>query len=297
MNAKTINEPYRYIGEITKSLNDSDTEQPTTQKVVQENIMADGVTDPTAAMLMGALTRGGGNDGLLGGSGGGLGLIALLALLGRNGNGGLFGGNGDGNGAGAVNQITLGQIQGTLGDIKASVPLAESQVQLALAGSTADINKNTMDGTMMLSKSITDSVAASLASQATIKEAVLTSSAASLAATMNAKFELSNIIRDDGDKTRAMLVSQNEASLQRQLTVAETALAEVRAESRANAVEVSVTQNVNQQQFQQQQQQQMTLVTNALAALAAQVNRGQQDIINLGTMVGNTQSSAQTNVR
>lgn len=254
--------------------------------------MSDGMmSDPVALMALSQKNQG--TDGLFGGGGGIIGGLLLGSLL-RNG-GGVFGSTGDG--GSAVNQLTLGQIQQTLGDIKASVPLAESQVQLALAGAQADINGNINTGNMVLNKAVSDAIAASLASQSAIKETILASSQAGITATMAAKFELANLIRDDGDKTRALLITQNEATLQRQLAVAEAALAEQRAVSRSRDVEVNVTQMVNQQQSQAQQQQNVLNLHAAVSALAAQVNRGQQDIINLGTMVGNTQSSAQTNVR
>ncbi|AWD90216.1 hypothetical protein [Dickeya phage Sucellus] len=77
----------------------------------------------------------GGMDGAGLGLGGGLiGGVLLGALLGRN--GGLFGGGNDG--VSGLNNlqgaIDTNAILSNLGDIKDAVPLAEAQVQLALAG-------------------------------------------------------------------------------------------------------------------------------------------------------------------
>lgn len=201
----------------------------------------------------------------------------------------------------------------TLGDIKASVPLAESQVQLALAGVQADINGNLSTANVMnagnfatVNKNISDAIATSLASQAAIKETVLSSAAANLTATLNSKFELANAIRDDGDKTRALIVAQNDASLNRQLAVAESALLEQRAIGRARETEVNVTQTVNQNQAQlqaqAQQQQQFLITNNLLQAILSQAQVAQatnQSLIigNTGAVAGGNQAANPTNVR
>ncbi len=184
----------------------------------------------------------------------------------------------------------------TLGDIKASIPLAEGQVQLALAGAQADINGNismglqtAINGQAGINANIANAIATSLASQAAIKETVLSSAAANLTATLNSKFEIANTIRDDGDKTRALIVAQNDAMLNRQLTVAEAALLEQRAIGRSREVEVNVTQTVNQNQLQlqaqQQQQQQLLILSQVASAL-----NGLQNAVatNSNLIVGNT---------
>jgi hypothetical protein len=184
----------------------------------------------------------------------------------------------------------------TLGDIKASIPLAEGQVQLALAGAQADINNHianglniAVSGQALINKNISDAIATSLASQGAIKETVLSTGAANLTATLNSKFELANTIRDDGDKTRALIISQNDAMLNRQLATAEAALLEQRAIGRSRDVEVNVTQTVTQNQAQlqaQQQQQQQAL----LLAQLCQAVQGLQvaTATNSNLIVGNS---------
>lgn len=231
------------------------------------------------------------------GGGGALGLIALLAILGR---GNLGFGNGEG--GNAVNQITLGQIQGALGDIKASVPLAESQVQLALAGQAAQ-----------LMAQMNNNAQATLSASADTRRDIAASNAANIAqfgalaqTVNNGTYQVTSAVRDDGDKTRALITAQNEANLQRMLTVAENALLEQRAINRSREVEVNVTQNVNQNQAQlqtQAQQQQQFLITNGLLqqilsqAQIAQATNQSLIIGNTGGVLSGPQNANPTNVR
>ena len=201
----------------------------------------------------------------------------------------------------------------TLGDIKASIPLAEGQVQLALAQNQASLTQvlttnasaDALAGTA-LSKQLGEAIATSLASQGAIKETVLSTGAANLAATLNAKFELANAIRNDGDNTRALIIAQNDAQLNRELAVAQSALLEQRAIGRSRDVEVNVTQTVAQNQVQlqqQQQQQQQFLITNNLLqailsqAQIAQATNQQLIIGNTGAVAGGPQTANPVNVR
>lgn len=245
--------------------------------------------------------NGNGMDGM-GLGGGALGLVALLSLLNRNGLGNGNWNDGNGAGAGAVNQITLGQIQGTLGDIKASVPLAEAQVQLALAGQAqqlmAQMNNNaqsTLSASADTRRDIASANAANIAQFGALAQTV-----------NNGTYQVTSAVRDDGDKTRALITAQNEANLQRMLTVAENALLEQRAVNRSREVEVNVTQSVNQNQNQlqtQAQQQQQFLITNNLLnqllsqAQIAQATNQSLIIGNSGDVRGGPQTANPTNVR
>lgn len=271
---------------------------------------------------MGAAMGGGMGAGLLGGILGG-------ALLGGNG-GGLFGNrNGTSNAEGlvtptqltaALNGVTENSntttILQTLGDIKASVPLAEAQVQLALAGNTASISsqlgavENTITANQTaIQKSISDAVAASLASQNNIninvltqgsatREAVTAMGVANLNATKDSQYAIATALRDDGDKTRALLVNQNEANLQRLLAVAESNAAELRQHQRSRDVEVNVTQTVNQNQMQlqaqAQQQQQQILLNNLLMAVGGLQNATAANTQIIAGVGGNARGGAQT---
>lgn len=219
--------------------------------------------------------------GLLGGVLGG-------ALLNR---GGLFGGGG---GEGCVTPMQLqtatgsiidaGQntaLQQSLQGIATSIPVAEGQVQLALAQATGQlsnqINTNLVSNTQGFANTnaaIASATAGIIAVGETVKDTVNATSAATQLAIANSVAQgLQNTnfivtsVRDDGDKTRALIVAQNEATLRNEITALQIRLAETQNESRARGTEVNVTQTVNQNQMQmqqQQQQQQQLLLLNTL---------------------------------
>lgn len=261
---------------------------------------------------------GSGGDGFLGG-GGTLGGLLIGALLGNR--GGLFGGNNNVDG-GVVTPAMLeaslarqsestntNAIMQSLGDIKAAVPLAESQVQLALAGAQAElagqINASQialMQGQAGITANITAASTANLVGQGDIKLQSANQAAAILAAIKESQYQLASTTRDDGDKTRALVESINNTNLNRELAVAQGALIEQRAVTRSREIEVNVAQTVNQNQVQAQAQaqaqQQTNLILSALQGLASQLNRSQQDIIAVGSkLYGVDQNSANTNVR
>ena len=262
----------------------------------------------------------GGNWGGVGaGAGAGLGAGLLGGILGGVllNRGGLLGG-GEG-----VNHVTPTQLANTtssiidanqntvllqaVGDVKAAVPLAEAQVQLALAGQAADLNRAIgasenllVQGQAGINKNISDAIASSLASQNNINVNVLTSANstkeavalygnANLVATKDAATAAALAVANSTKEIIAALNDQNTANLQRQLAVAENALLEQRAESRARGTEVNVTQTVNQNQLQmqqQQQQQQQLILLNHLATVIG----GLQNAVatNSNLIVGNT---------
>jgi hypothetical protein len=223
-------------------------------------------------------------------------------------------------GLGITNQLTQGftnqnslDIMAKLGSIEGAIPLAEAQVQLALAGSTATITA----GQAITNKGISDAIAASLASQnninvnvlqqgAATREAVASYGVANLTATKDAQFATATAIANSTKEVLAALNDQNVANLQRQLTVAETALLERNAALRARETEINIT-NTNtatatatQAQFQQQQQFQILANLSANVANLAndvQVVRQGQTIFNSGTMAASgTQAAANTKV-
>ena len=254
---------------------------------------------------------GGSGAGTGGAMGAGLGAGVLGGVLGgvllnRN---GLLNNGGDGGNFVTPTQLqtgldaVTGQIQNnsilqTLGDIKSAVPLAESQVQLALAGVQNDINaqinsatSNLLNNQTGLARDIATTTATIIASENATQDVVQNGIAsvnlgiANLAtAGLQNTYSLANTIRDDGDRTRALIVSQNDANLQRQLATAESALLEQRAIGRSRDVEVNVTQNVNQNQLQMQQQQQYQTLATALSTLLSQNQHISNGIVNLGTM-------------
>ena len=280
-------------------------------------------TNPSGAGMGGAI-GGGLGAGLLGGVLGG-------ALLGGNGNG-LFGNRGAGAVEGFVTPTQLqtglngvtetlqnGTILQTLGDIKASVPLAEAQVQLALAGVQNDIttqinggNVALMQGQFAINKNVSDNTAQIIATEVATQNVVQNGIAAvnlgiaNLATSgLQNTFALSQTIRDDGDRTRALISAQNDAMLNRQLAVAESALLEQRAINRGTVSEVNVTQTVNQNQLQAQSQlqtQQQNLVLNniwsRLEGMQSAIATNSNLIIgNSGASTTGAQTSAPVNVR
>jgi len=267
---------------------------------------------------------GGGGMGGGGGLGAGLGGGLLGGILG----GALLGGNGLGNrnniGEGVVTpaMLTAGlagvtdalqntTVMQTLGDIKAAVPLAEAQVQLALAGSQAQItseitssNIANLNGQALINKNVSDAIASSLASQTSIKESVAAYGVANLNATKDAQFALATIVKDDGEKTRALITSNTISELQRQLTVAQTVALEDRLTNRARETEINIT-NTNTataQQFQAQaqaqaQNQAIIQLSGLVANLSGDIQavRATTSNVNFGTQAGVGQTTNATN--
>lgn len=265
--------------------------------------------------MMPAMVAGNNNDGL--GMGGGLiGGLVLGSLL-RNGN--LL--NNGVAGEGCVSQASLSSqlanvtdtlqnttVMQTLGDIKASVPLAESQVQLALAGATSDIRghigavENTLtQGQMTINQNVSNAIAASLASQGAIKESVLATSAANLQATANAQFNITQAVQADGAQTRALIQSIETANVQRMLGERADRITELEAELRRqtdrNGIEITMTNQQNQNQLQfQQQAQALNTISNGLVQALQNIQATNQ-AINIGGLQQANPTNTNTNVR
>jgi len=267
-----------------------------------------------------------GNNGGMGGLGGGMmgGLLAGALFGGGLGNRNLDNRLPVGEGCVTPSQLTaaLAGVQDTnmntavlqtLGAIQGAIPVAEGQVQLALAGATADINGNisaaiqtAINGQAGINKNISEAIASSLASQNAINMNVMANGAANISATKDSQYATAVAISNSTKEILAALNAQNVDNLQRQLTVAETALAEQRNEGRFRQSEINIT-NTNtataqQFQVQQQQQQQFQILANLSANLAnlandVQVVRQGQTIFNSGTMAASgTQAAANTKV-
>lgn len=201
----------------------------------------------------------------------------------------------------------------TLGAIQGAIPVAEGQVQLALAGAVGEVRSHLgqvenglVAGQSITNKAISDAIAASLASQNNINMNVMSMGQANLVATKDSQYATAVAVANSTKEILAALNDQNVQNLQRQLTVAETALAEQRADGRLRQSEINIT-NTNtataqQFQVQQQQQQQFQILANLSANLAnlandVQVVRQGQTIFNSGTMAASgTQAAANTKV-
>jgi hypothetical protein len=117
--------------------------------------------------------------------------------------------------------------------------------------------------------------------------------------------QLDKAITTDGAATRALIVQQYEATLNRQLTTAQNEIIELRGDRNLREVGSGITISNNnnaiataQQQQAQQQQQQISYLSNQLAALIQQNQHIQQGVLNIGsgTVSGNTQTAANTRV-
>jgi len=116
-------------------------------------------------------------------------------------------------------------------------------------------------------------------------------------------------IRDDGDRTRSLIIAQNDAYLNRIITEQANALIELKNErhvsGRSRETEVNVSQTVNQaqaqNQAQQQQQQQFAIlgqISAALAGLTQVAHATNQNVIagNTGAVSTGAQSANPVNV-
>ena len=248
-------------------------------------------TDPNAAMMMAAMGNRGG-DGLFGAGGGGLlGGLILGSLL-RNGN--LFGGDG----AAGVSQPQANMsIMSALGDIKQAVAVSTSAMEASQAQQSG-----------VLQGQLSSVAAALTATTNGVKDAVNGNAVALMSqvngvdkSVMQSKFDLTQAISNDGEKTRALITQQYEQTLNRQLSDANSAIVELRSElsndRRARATEVTVTQNVNQQQQQAQQQQQLDNMRGLLWDALQSIRATNQAInIGAGTQTANP-TNTNTNVR
>lgn len=251
--------------------------------------------DGLGPMLMSMATKGGSNDGLFGGGGGG-GLIGglILGSLLRQGNGGLFGGGIDGGGVvgGAVLRNPPEQNQANM-DLMASI----GQVDKAVAVSTAAMEASqAMQSAGIVSQ--LNNVTSSLATRVDgVKDAVNSNTVALMQMINTTNTNITN----DGEKTRALITSQYEQTLTRQLSDANAAIIELRADersnSRARATEVNVTQTVNQAQAQQQQQAQFNNLFGLLNDAVQSIRATNQAInIGAGTLTANP-TNTNTNTR
>ena len=254
--------------------------------------MAETIT-PAGMMMSGS------GDGLFGGGGGVIGGLLLGTLL-RN-NGGLLGG-GDA-AAGAVLRSPPEQVQANM-----SLMQAVGAVDKAVAVSTAAMEASQANQTIGITSQL-NNVTSSLAARVDGVKEVVNAGTMVLAQQLNGvqqqimqnRYELSKDITNDGDKTRALLVAQNEATLNRQLGEANAALIELRSENRlaerTRGIEINTTQTVNQAQQQAQQQAQYGQLANLIWGLSQNISN-QNSAINVGsgTQTANP-ANTNTNIR
>lgn len=233
---------------------------------------------------------GGGGMGVGGGLIGGLILGSLL----RN-NGNLLGG--DGAAGGALLRSPPEQVQANM-DLMASIGAVDKAVAVgtaAMEGSQANqsaaITSQLNAATGSLATRI-DSTREAVNANAMVLAQQLNTINTNLMTTAN---ETQRAVYDDGDKTRALITSQYEAMLNRQLSDANAAVIALQNRfdnaERTRGVEVTTTNNINQMQQQQQQQAQYGQLYGALWSLAQNI-RNDNAAINVGS---GTQTSTPTN--
>lgn len=262
------------------------------------------------------------SGGGMGAAGGGIGGGALGGFLGAAiGNGGFgIGGNRGGFNEGVVTPMQLQTATGSIidanqnttllqavGDIKGAIPLAATQTALGISQGVNEVRSHLgqvenvlVAGQANINNSIATAIASSLASQnninmnvsaqgAAVRETVNLQGTANLIATKDAQFALAAAIVSDGEKTRAMLVAQNEAALRNEVTALQIRLSETQNEARARGTEVNVTQTVNQNQAQAQAQAQQQQQAILLGNIWHRLDGMQQAIAtNSNMIIGNT---------
>jgi hypothetical protein len=101
---------------------------------------------------------------------------------------------------------------------------------------------------------------------------------------MENRYELSRDISNDGEKTRALITAQYEATLNRQLTDANAEIVALRNRSAldaaASGITLTNTNNINQMQQQSQQQAQYAQLAHLIYGLGQNITNG---AINVGS--------------
>lgn len=268
-------------------------------------------------------TTTGGGDLLAGGLGTGGGLLGGLLIGALLGNGGLFGDRRrDGLGADTIIARNPPEQNQANMDLMAGI----GAVDKAVAVSQAAMENSNATQTNMLSGQLSQVAQATVAQITGTKEAV-TANAMVLAQQLNqvdktqtqnavtlmqqlnglektvmqAQNDIQSTVTNDGDKTRALLVQQYEATLNRQLVAAQNEIAELRNDNRISSatrgIEVTTTNNINQMQQQQQQQAQYGQLANLIWALGQQI-RNNDSAINVGSgTLTSTPTNTNTNIR
>lgn len=250
----------------------------------------------------GMIMSGGGDGGLFGGGGGLIGGLILGSLLRNNGN--LLGGDGAGAGAlGATLRNPPEQNQANM-DLMASIGAVDKAVAVSTAAMEASQATQTIGITGQL-----NSVTSSLATRVDGVKETVNAMAMVLSQQLNGveksimenRYELSKDISNDGEKTRALITSQYEINLQRQLADANAAIIELRSDGRfaerSRGIEVTTTNNINQMQQQQQQQAQYGQLSNLIWGLSQSI-RSNNEAINVGSgTLTASPTNTNTNIR
>jgi hypothetical protein len=251
------------------------------------------VLSPGGMMMAGG---GYGGDGLFGGGGGLIGGLILGSLLRNNGRGFLGGEDGGAVVAGQSPQATANmQLMQSIG-----------QVDKAVAVGTAAMEASQANQTIGLTNQF-NSTTGSLAGRIEGVKDVVNSNSVALMQQLNAVNtnllqgfnQTQQVVQNDGDKTRALITAQYEATLNRQLTDANAAVIALQNRfenaERARGIEVNTTTTVNQMQQQAQQQQQYGHLANLIYGLGQNITNGAINV-GSGTLTANP-TNTNTSIR
>lgn len=242
----------------------------------------------TPGMIMGQ----GGGDAM--GMGGGLiGGLILGSLLRNNGN--LLGGDGGGAALGATLRNPPEQNQANM-DLMAAIGAVDKGVAI----STATMEASQASQTSALISAVNGILVPISSGISQVKDVVNSNSvvlmqgqAAINQNIMENRYELSKDISADGEKTRALITSQYEINLQRQLADANAQIIELRGannlQGAAAGITLTNTNNINQMQQQSQQQAQYAQLAHLIYGLGQNITNG---AINVGS---GTQTASPTN--
>ena len=216
----------------------------------------------TPGMIMG---QGGGDGGMFGG-GGLIGGLILGSLLRNNGN--LLGGDGAGGAAGAMLRSPPEQVTANM-----SLMQAIGAVDKSVAVNSAAFEASQATQSLGLTNQFNNTTAALSTQLMTLQREV-----------MENRYELSKDITADGALTRALIVSQYEATLNRQLGDANAQIIALQnrsaLDSATSGITLTNTNNINQMQQQSQQQQQYAHLANLIYGLGQNITNG---AINVGS--------------
>jgi hypothetical protein len=255
----------------------------------------------TPGMIMGM--GGNGGDGLFGGGGGLIGGLILGSLL-RNGNGGFLGN--DGAGAGALAATLRNPPEQDMANM--SLMQSIGQVDKAVAVGTAAMEASqALQSSSIVSQ--LNNVAGSLAGRIDNVKDVINQNSIALMQGQNAiqqnvmenRYELAKDIATDGDRTRALITAQYEATLNRQLSDSNARVIALETKldtgAVARGVEVTTTNNINQMQQQQQNAAQYGQLANLIWGLGQSI-KDNNSAINVGSGTQtSTNTPTNTNIR
>lgn len=277
----------------------------------------------TGAGMMGGGYGGGWGHGDGFGGGGMLGGLLVGALLGRGGFGG-FGGSpvavpecvshhshGCGGGMGFGANLLDTAILSKLGDVQGAIPLAACEVGAQIAEQTGEINLSTAQQTLAISNQINTTSLANQIAFSNVKDSVQATAAltnaniaAATAAVNVGTLQTAIAIRDDGDKTRALISSIDRDNLNRMLSDANNVIAELKfgreSDSRQHGIEIQMINNQNQNQLQfQAQAQGIGFLQHCLNDVGQVAKATNQNVLvgNTGATATGPQTANPTNVR